>query len=138
MSEHDQPPALASIERIARGIAITGGVPEERAPIVIVAREEATAATYYDPDLTGRWVDVLRAELGAEQVVESDPVMGGEDFSRYGLDTGVPISLVWLDAVERERCGSGRKKAARPCGRPTRANSRRWPSRRSAPGLQRW
>lgn len=94
---------LAAIERIARGIAIAGGVPEERAPIVTIAREEATPATYNDPDLTGRWVAALRAELGAEQVVETDPVMGGEDFSRYGLDTGVPISMLWLGAVEPER-----------------------------------
>jgi hippurate hydrolase len=94
---------LAAIERIARGIAIAGGVPEELAPIVKIAREEGTPATYNDPDLTARWVAALRAELGAEQVHETDPVMGGEDFSRYGLDTGVPISMLWLGAVEPER-----------------------------------
>lgn len=94
---------LAAIERIANGIAAAGGVPEDRPPIVQVAREEATPATYNDPDLTGRWVAALRTELGEERVVEIDPVMGGEDFSRYGLDTGVPISMLWLGAVEPER-----------------------------------
>lgn len=94
---------LAAIERIARGIAAAGGVPEDRAPIVKVAREEATPATYNDPELTARVAQTLKAALGAERVVEVDPVMGGEDFSRYGLDTGVPISLFWLGAVAPER-----------------------------------
>lgn len=94
---------LDAIERIARGIAIAGGVPEDRMPIVTVAEEEATPATYNDAELTGRWVAALRGALGEEKVIEVDPVMGGEDFSRYGLDTGVPISMLWLGAVDPER-----------------------------------
>jgi hippurate hydrolase len=31
------------------------------------------------------------------------PVMGGEDFSRYALDGEIPIALVWLGAVDPER-----------------------------------
>lgn len=94
---------LAAIERIARGVAIAGGVPEDRMPIVRIAEEEATPATFNDPELTARVVAAAAAVLGAERVVEVDPVMGGEDFSRFGLDTGVPISMLWLGAVDPER-----------------------------------
>ncbi len=94
---------LAAIERIARGVAIAGGVPEERAPIVRIAEDEATPATFNDPELTARVVAAVAAALGAERVVEVDPVMGGEDFSRYGLDTGVPIAMLWLGSVDPER-----------------------------------
>ena len=36
---------------------------------------------------------------GAENVVERKPMMGGEDFSRYGMtDDKIPICLFWLGA----------------------------------------
>lgn len=94
---------LAAIERIARGVAIAGGVPDDRMPIVRFAEEEATPATFNDPELTARVVAAAAAALGAERLVEVDPVMGGEDFSRYGLDTGVPIAMLWLGSVDPER-----------------------------------
>src|ERR1700730_117545 len=40
---------LAAIDRIAKGIATTAGVPPERAPIVEVLKDEFTPATYNNP-----------------------------------------------------------------------------------------
>jgi hippurate hydrolase len=94
---------LAAIERITRGIAVAAGVPEDRAPIVKIAQEEYTPSTYNDPELTRRLAPVLQQALGSQNVIEVDPVMGGEDFSRYGLDTGVPIFMFWLGAVDPAR-----------------------------------
>lgn len=45
---------------------------------------------------------VFERVLGKENVVEVEPVMGGEDFSRYGR-AGVPIFLFRLGSVDTER-----------------------------------
>src|SRR5207249_2842822 len=47
---------LAAIERIAKGIAVAAGIPAERAPIVSVAKDQFTPATYNNPELTKRLV----------------------------------------------------------------------------------
>src|SRR5213083_1675061 len=51
---------LAAIERIARGIAAAGGVPPERAPIIDVAKDQFTPATYNNPELTKRLIAVWK------------------------------------------------------------------------------
>src|SRR4051795_5593288 len=43
---------LAAIERIAKGIATTAGIPADRAPIVAVEKDQYTPATYNNPELT--------------------------------------------------------------------------------------
>jgi hippurate hydrolase len=40
--------------------------------------------------------------FGDEHVVEGDPVMGGEDFGRYGV-AGVPICMFRLGSVSQKR-----------------------------------
>ena len=55
---------LAAIDRIAKGIATTAGVPPERAPIVDVLKDEFTPATYNNPELTKRLVGGLEESLG--------------------------------------------------------------------------
>ena len=89
---------LASIERIVKAEAAAAGAP--RAPDVKVF--ESTPATYNDPALTKRVVEALVRGLGAKNVSETPPVMGGEDFSQYGR-AGVPATLVWVGAVEPKK-----------------------------------
>src|SRR4051812_47619436 len=60
--------ALAAIERIAKGIAIAGGVPADRAPVVNVEKDQFTPATYNNPDLTKRLVSAWRKVLGDPNV----------------------------------------------------------------------
>src|SRR2546423_1220966 len=45
---------LASIERIAKGVALAAGVPENRMPLVEVLAGEAAQSTHNDPALTQR------------------------------------------------------------------------------------
>src|SRR5260370_22550466 len=45
---------IASIERIANGVALAAGVPEDRAPIIKVVESENAPALYNDPKLTER------------------------------------------------------------------------------------
>ena len=76
---------LEGIARIAKAQAMAMGLPEDRLPEVIV-KNEYTPALYNDPALSERLANVLRGELGAENVVLQTQVMGGEDFARFGLD----------------------------------------------------
>ena len=92
---------LAAIEQIAKGIALAGGVPPERAPIVTVSKDEFCPATYNNPDLTRRLVAVWKKSLGNENVEIVEPTMGGEDFSEYSLqDHSIPAVDFHIGAVE--------------------------------------
>lgn len=100
---------LKGIERIAKAAAAAAGAPE---PVVKVDLTEFTPTTFNDPKLTRRTVDMLKANLGSDNVKFKPPVMGGEDFSRYAKD-GVPIFIFWLGTVPPERVAE-----ARAQGRP--------------------
>jgi len=91
---------LSAIERIAVNAGRAAGFPEDKLPEVSI-RDEYTPATYNDPELTSRVVGAIAPVLGSENVIESQPVMGGEDFSRYGR-AGVPSVMFWLGAVSPE------------------------------------
>lgn len=90
---------LEGIERIAKAAAMAARAPE---PVVKVDLSEFTPATYNDPKLTRRIVDVLKRNLGDENLKVKQPVMGGEDFSRFSQG-GVPIFIFWLGTVPPER-----------------------------------
>lgn len=94
---------LESIRRVARQSALAAGVPPELAPIVHHAEEEFTPSTYNDPDLVDRLERVLVEALGEGEVSRESPVMGGEDFGRFGLEGEVPIALLWLGGVDAAR-----------------------------------
>jgi amidohydrolase len=92
---------LAAIEQIAKGIAAAAGIPAERAPIVTVAKDQFTPATYNNPELTKRLVAVWKKSLGNENVEIVDPTMGGEDFSEYSLpDHSIPAVDFHVGAVD--------------------------------------
>jgi hippurate hydrolase len=91
---------LEGIERIAKAAAAAARAPE---PALKVDLGEFTPAMVNDPDLTRRTVLALKEVLGADHVQTKPPVMGGEDFSRYGRGTGVPIFLFWLGTVPPEK-----------------------------------
>ena len=66
-------------------------------------KDEFTPVAYNDPALTGRLAAVFTTLLGAENVIESSPVMGGEDFGRYGqVEPKIPSMIFWLGAVDRD------------------------------------
>jgi amidohydrolase len=105
---------LASIERITKGVAAAAGIPPERAPIVRIQENEYTPSTYNDPALTGRIAKVFEQTFGKENVIRTDPVMGGEDFSQYGLtEPKVPIFMFWLGTIDPARVRDAREKGQR-------------------------
>src|SRR5712672_3170202 len=92
---------LAAIERIAKGIAVAGGVPADRAPIVSVSKDQFTPATYNNPELAKRLVAVWKTSLGNDNIKIVDPTMGGEDFSEYSLpDHSIPAVDFHIGALD--------------------------------------
>ncbi|MGA3244561.1 MAG: amidohydrolase [Bacteroidota bacterium] len=100
---------LASIERIARGIASAAGVPANRMPVVKVDESEYTASTYNNPEFTRRLARSLESALGKENVLKVEPVMGGEDFGAYSLDDKIPLCMFWLGAIDPAKVEKSRK-----------------------------
>ena len=100
---------LASIERIARGIASAAGVPAERMPVVKVDESEFTASTYNNPQFTRRLARSFESALGKEKVLKVEPVMGGEDFGAYSLDDKIPLCIFWLGAIDPAKVEKSRK-----------------------------
>ncbi|HEY0319499.1 MAG TPA: amidohydrolase [Pyrinomonadaceae bacterium] len=92
---------LASIERIAKGTALAAGLPAELAPVVKVSETEVAPATYNDPALSGRLSKLFSTTLGAQNVVSFPPIMGAEDFGRFGLEEHqIPTVLFWVGAAD--------------------------------------
>jgi amidohydrolase len=88
---------LEAIQRKASAVAVGSRAPE---PDVVFS--EGTPALFNDADLAARVVPVFERTLGKENVLEVEPVMGGEDFSQYGL-AGVPILMYRLGSVSERR-----------------------------------
>jgi hippurate hydrolase len=90
---------LKRIEQISHGVARTAGMPNDLLPEVIV-KQEYTPSVYNEPEFTQQVVNHLEHALGKENVVAVDPVMAGEDFSRFGrTKEKIPSTLLWLGAV---------------------------------------
>jgi len=95
------------IKEISAGVAMAAGLPEDKFPKVTIP-ETFTPANYNNPEL----VDLLSASaakaIGADNVVDAEPQMVGEDFSRYGLtEDKVPTVLFWLGTVPDDRLEKG-------------------------------
>src|SRR5205823_1414791 len=96
---------LEGIDRIARAAATGANAPE---PVVHVRQESYTPALKNDAALARKTAKLFRDALGDGNVHEQGPVLGGEDFSRYGL-AGVPIFFYFLGTVSPERIAEANK-----------------------------
>jgi hippurate hydrolase len=100
---------LESLARIAKGIAMAGGVPEDRSPVIAVNETEAAAPVFNDPALTAHAVAALRAALKPDHVIALERVMGSEDFGVYGLENQqIPTVFFRLGAIDAERMASSK------------------------------
>jgi amidohydrolase len=92
---------LDGIRRIAKGEAIAAGMPEDKMPEVSINEAEFTPATFNTEALTARMAASFKTRFGKDRVVETKPVMGGEDFSQfYRADKANVESLIfWVGGV---------------------------------------
>lgn len=86
-----------AIRRKASAAAASVGAPEPE-----IVYSEGTPSLYNDPDLTARVTETLRKTLGDQAIETAEPMMGAEDFSRYGK-AGVPICMFRLGTISAER-----------------------------------
>jgi hippurate hydrolase len=87
----------AAIIRKASAVAAGARAPEPEVKIT-----EGTPATFNNEALVARIVPVFEKQFGKENVIPSEPSMGGEDFSQYGL-AGVPIFMFRLGTIDAQR-----------------------------------
>ena len=94
---------LDGIRRVARGEAITAGLPKELYPVVTV-EDPYTPSTYNDPDLTEAMAASFRQRFGEEGVFEAPSVMGGEDFSQFRRadPENVKSMIFWISGTSDE------------------------------------
>jgi amidohydrolase len=88
---------LESIQRKAKAVALAYNAPP---PIILIS--EGTPSLRNDDALAERMRVVFENVLGKDRVGASEPSMGGEDFSRYGI-AGVPILMYGVGSVEQAR-----------------------------------
>ena len=104
---------LGSIARISKGLALASGIPADLEPTMAVS--ESIPPTINNPELSQRARKAIASILGANNVVRSDPVMGGEDFGFYGgTAERIPICIFWLGAVDKAKIEASHKEGSKP------------------------
>ncbi len=101
---------LEAIQRLAKAAAAGARAPE---PVIRFELDDFTPAVHNNGPLARKTAAMFRELLGADKVHEQGPIMGGEDFGRYGLE-GVPIFFYFLGTIDPERVAA----AAKPGGTP--------------------
>lgn len=100
---------LASIKRISENMGRVAGLPDDKLPVVEI-KDEYTPAAYNNPELAARAMKTMKDVIGAENVIASEPVMGGEDFGRYGrTDAKIPGMIYWLGAGDAKEVKAAKK-----------------------------
>ena len=100
-SDHARQVIVDGIRRTAQGVALSSGVPEDRAPIVTVLEDESTPVLYNDPALAARVKASLVQALGAKNVFDGKAAMASEDFGVFGLDgRKIPTVMFSLGAMD--------------------------------------
>jgi hippurate hydrolase len=95
--------SIEAVKRIARGLAMSAGLPEERYPTVTVG-DESSPATYNNPEVVKRLMGVFKNWLGEERTASTKPIMGAEDFGLFGrTEEKIPICMFWLGTVDPGR-----------------------------------
>ena len=87
---------ISKIKRIIRGEAISMGIPEDKMP-TLKLRDEFTPALYNTPEFVDIVIKHIKNSIGENNVFETPPVMGGEDFGRFGrVEPKIPTFLFWI------------------------------------------
>ncbi len=109
-SDETRAKLLAGIKRIAEGEAVTAGLPKDRMPIVRTRDDEFTPSTYNSPEFSMEMAKLFETRFGKERVVQSKPVMGGEDFSRFRrADESIKSMIFWVGGVPMDEYQAAKK-----------------------------
>jgi hippurate hydrolase len=87
---------LDGIDRVAKGVAISLGVPEDRLPEVIRSPIETTPPTINDTDTASRVLAAVSQQMGDEYLYDKPREgMGAEDFA-YLVEPGLGVKGVYF------------------------------------------
>lgn len=101
---------IAAIKRISQGIASSAGLDKSLMPEVYVHEDESIPSTYNNPEQTNIVRRAIGSAIGKDNVLETEAVMAGEDFSLYGqTEQNIPITLFWLGGVEQSQYSAAQK-----------------------------
>ncbi len=101
---------LEGIARIVKSAAQGARAPE---PTIRVELDDFTPAVYNDAALAKKTAARFKQVLGEDKVHRTGPIMGGEDFSRYGRE-GVPIFFFFLGTMDPARVAASQKPGGEP------------------------
>ncbi len=105
---------LDGIARIATAQAASAGLTGDMAPEISI-KKDYTPAVYNDPDLAARVIGVMEPLIGADKIVQRTPVMGGEDFARFGrTDPRIPGFMFNLGTVSQEKYDAAKAPGGAP------------------------
>ena len=90
---------LDGIKRKALAVAASAGAPEPEVKLL----GDTTPSVFNDEQLVARLVPVWQKVFGEENVILKEPTMGGEDFSFYHEEGGIPILMFRLGSIESKR-----------------------------------
>jgi hippurate hydrolase len=77
-------------------------------PTIRIELDDFTPAVYNDAKLAKKTAALFKEIIGEKNVQLSGPIMGGEDFSRYGRE-GVPIFFYFMGTSDPQRVAESRK-----------------------------
>lgn len=101
-SEETISKVISAIQRISEYAARTAGLGDDMLPTVFVDPAE-TPPVLNAPELSKQIEGFASPLIGAENIIETQPEMVGEDFGNYGLTPeNVPICLIWLGSTSPE------------------------------------
>ena len=95
---------LDGIKRIARGEAISAGMPDNKMPEVTIREAEYTPSTFNTEKLSSRALALFQQHFGPERAIKTPAVMGGEDFSRFWLaDKSIESLIFWVGGTPEDQ-----------------------------------
>ncbi len=95
---------LDGIARVARGEAISAGVPDDRMPVVTIREGQHTPATFNTESFANQQLALFTRQFGAERTTVLPPLMVGEDVGRFWLDdNSVQGTLFWVGGVPKAK-----------------------------------
>src|SRR5262245_1718674 len=102
---------LEAIERKAKAAAASAQAPE---PEVTVVNDEFTPKLENHPELTRKTIDLFKQVLGEDKIHTRTTIMGGEEFSRYGLNGDIPVFMYFLGSVAPDRVAESKREGGKP------------------------
>jgi len=96
---------FSGLERITRGDSIAAGLSPDKYPKIIKDRDPVPAL-YNSPILEAKLRASFAKSVGENNIVDFEPAMTGEDFSRYAQDN-VPVAMFRLGIGDPKEVAAG-------------------------------